>query len=178
MMPGFMPEKRRNVSKCKNQCKNRRKLSVNKPINKTMPKLFVKNFLPTMQNKILAATEAIWDNPTNFLSAPDFLELIKALKSTEGKSPMDRITAGFPAKMLKDKEKLKLLPLPVKIEKHPEITGTDEDLLVFDWFPNESGTPKEAEEIVGVAYEFVEELIKALDKMPSTLQARSQKRQK
>ena len=133
---------------------------------------------PTMQNKILAATEAIWDNPDKFLSTPDFLELIKALKSTEGKSPMDRITAGFPAKMLKDKEKLKLLPLPVKIEKHPEITGTDEDLLVFDWFPNESGTPKEAEKIVGVAYEFVEELIKALDKMPSTLQARSQKRQK
>ena len=111
---------------------------------------------PTMQDKILAATEAIWDNPNSFLSAPDFLELIKALKSTKGKPPMDRITAGFPAKTLKGKEKLKLLPLPVKTDKHPEITGTDEDLLVFDWFPNESGTPKEAEEIVGVAYEFVE----------------------
>ena len=119
---------------------------------------------PTYQNKILAATEAIWEKPKDFLNDSRVIELFDYLKNTKGKPPYDRLTTGFPSSMLKDKSKLELLPLPVAIEAHPEITGTNENLMVFDWFPNESGT-EDGGDIAGPAREFVEELIKALDKM-------------
>ncbi|MBR1438179.1 MAG: hypothetical protein IJ587_06535 [Synergistaceae bacterium] len=126
--------------------------------------------------------------PTSFLTDSAFLELIELGKKQiddEKRYPF-RLTASLPVTDLRKtiygtvnvnpstlqktltvaekrrvEQKLKLLPLPVTIEIHPEITGTNEEIMVFNWF--RCAGPEQAKEVVEMIPKFFLALIEGLD---------------
>lgn len=145
-----------------------------------------------LQDRLFAATQVIKLHPNSFLTHPAFLELIELGKkqiADEEKYPF-RLTASLPltdlrktiygtvnvdnrqlqkpltaAEKRKVKAKLGLLPLPVSIEVHPEITGTHEEIMVFNWF--RCSGPEQAKEVVDMIPKFFLALIEALDDLPT-----------
>lgn len=73
-----------------------------------------------LHSHLKKATAAIKENPAEFLKNKDFLALIAFLKNTHGEY---RLTSSFPSNLLKNKGLLRLLPLPVRIEKHPAMAA-------------------------------------------------------
>ena len=122
---------------------------------------------PSLANTIMDATESIWEKPKDFLSDSRFIKCMDELKENMAsvKDGEQRMAAGFPTSDLRDLSKLKLLPLPVEVEVRRDITGTDEELMVFDWFPYDGKAPDDIESIGSVINEFLQTLIHALDEM-------------
>ena len=100
-----------------------------------------------------------------FLTHPRFRELIetakKMIEESYERDDTFQLIASFSVDALKDLSKLELLPLPVTIEKHPEITETDEDIIVFRWFTCDG--PEQAKEVMSFITKFFNAMLKALD---------------
>ena len=78
----------------------------------------------TLHSKLKRATAAIRENPAEFLKNKDFLDLIAFLKNTQhGGGGKFRLAGSFPSVLLRNKGLLRLLPLPVKIEKRPALVA-------------------------------------------------------
>ena len=105
------------------------------------------------RNRILSeATKAIEDHPYSFLYTP---EVRRAFEMIGKETPPEAGTAkhSFPAYMVKDKEKLFLLPLHVILEQEQ-----GQKVISVDWFiPGDSK-----------AGDFLYELLKALDELPES----------
>ena len=122
---------------------------------------------PSLANTIMDATESIWEKPKDFLADPRFIKCMDELKENMDsvKDGELRMTAGFPTTELRDLSKLKLLPLPVEVGVRRDVTGTDDELMIFDWFPSDGKEPDDIESLGLVINEFLQTLIKALDEM-------------
>ena len=68
-----------------------------------------------------------------------------------------------PEEKRRAEQKLKLLPLPVAIERHPEITGTNEEIMLFNWF--RCAGQEQAKEVVNLIPKFFLALVEGLDNL-------------
>ena len=83
-----------------------------------------KTLRKTLHSKLKRATAAIRENPVEFLKNEDFLDLMAFLKNTQhGGGGKFRLAGSFPSVLLRNKGLLRLLPLPVRIEKRPALAA-------------------------------------------------------
>ena len=107
------------------------------------------------------AIKIIRKSPSKFYEHPDFLSLIEMAANTHGAF---RLPVSIPASVMKNKEALKLLPLPVKIGQVTSIaeaTGNDEDMVTFDWFSTDD--PRPYEKTMMLISNFFGELLTAMN---------------
>ena len=114
-----------------------------------------------LHDHLRKAIMVIQKNPSKFHEHLDFLSLIEMAKNTHGAF---RLTASIPASVMKNKEALNLLPLPVKIGKVKSIaeaTGNDEDMVTFDWFSTDD--PEPDRKTMMLISEFLREMLQAMN---------------
>ena len=169
-------------------------LDADKDIKEQIYEMAQSILAPNMQNKILGATEAIWDEK-DFLHSSAFKDLIETCKNRDAGTKLLTIYIG--ADTLEDLSKLELLPLPVNVVEFSDFNnGLDSDgnyalglddngnfrsmllpddaeksdhagktALEFAWFPFKEGKKDNLNHVCVPAMEFVGELIKGLNKL-------------